>query len=201
MENKKVDAQAFIKNYLDVYKANGGKKSEQDLLDRVVGNNGYQLGVTYTLTGAIVVKTSKINGVAQTAIVLPTEEGAELSLANLMSVSSLKGYDLSGNDLTIEYYDVADKKQTTLKTRTTRTELVPEFNFEDVWQPPTRNFLTLAGQIADGTYDVTGNKVTFLGTACKPFKAKSAGEMGTETWKAENSRVIESKLWSLKQQI
>lgn len=197
MENKKVDAQAFIKNYLDVYKANGGKKSEQDLLDRVVGNNGYQLGVTYTLTGAIVVKTSKINGVAQTAIVLPTEEGVELSLANLMSVSSLKGYDLSGNDLTIEYYEVTDKKQTTLKTRTTRTELVANFDFENVWQPPTRNFLNLAGQIADGTYDVTGKKVTFLGTACKPFKAKSAGEMGTETWKAENMRVIESKLWSL----
>ena len=198
MENKKVDAQAFIKNYLDVYKANGGKKSEQDLLDRVVGNNGYQLGVTYTLTGAIVVKTSKINGVAQTAIVLPTEEGVELSLANLMGVSSLKGYDLSGNDLSIEYYDVADKKQTTLKTRTTRTELTPDFDFEDVWQPPTRNFLNLAGQIADGTYDVTGKKVTYLGVACKPFKAKSAGEMGTETWKAENWRVIESKLWSLK---
>lgn len=197
MENKKVDAQAFIKNYLDVYKANGGKKSEQDLLDRVVGNNGYQLGVTYTLTGAIVVKTSKINGVAQTAIVLPTEEGVELSLANLMGVSSLKGYDLSGNDLTIEYYEVTDKKQTTLKTRTTRTELVDAFDFEDVWQPPTRNFLTLAGMIADGTYDVTGKKVKFLGTACKPFKAKSAGEMGTETWKAENMRVIESKLWSL----
>lgn len=197
MENKKVDAQAFIKNYLDVYKANGGKKSEQDLLDRVVGNNGYQLGVTYTLTGAIVVKTSKINGVAQTAIVLPTEEGVELSLANLMGVSSLKGYDLSGNDLTIEYYEITDKKQTTLKTRTTRTELEVNFDFEDVWQPPTRNFLTLAGMIADGTYDVTGKKVKFLGTACKPFKAKSAGEMGTETWKAENMRVIESKLWSL----
>lgn len=197
MENKKVDAQAFIKNYLDVYKANGGKKSEQDLLDRVVGNNGYQLGVTYTLTGAIVVKTSKINGVAQTAIVLPTEEGVELSLANLMGVSSLKGYDLSGNDNVIEYYDVTDKKQTTLKTRTTHTELVADFEFENVWQPPTRNFLNLAGQIADGTYDVTGKKVTFLGTACKPFKAKSAGEMGTETWKAENMRVIESKLWSL----
>lgn len=187
----KFNESEFVKDFLKVYAANGGSKSEDEMLKRTVGNNGYTIGQQFTLTGKIEIKENTINGVKQTYIVLPTKEGVELSLMSLMGVSSLKGYDLE-NEVTIEY----GTKQNT-KTRTTKSELLEDFDFTMCFQPPTRNFLEFVGMIAEGAYDLTGKTATYLGTAVKPTVSKKKGEMNGEKFDAEMKRAIETKLWSI----
>ena len=181
----------FVKNFLAVYTANGGAKTEAEMLNRTVGNNGYTLGQTFTFTGEIKVKENDIDGVKQTYIVLPTEEGTELSLMALMGVSSLKGYDLE-NEVTIEF-----KNGTKNESRTTKSDLIDGFEFSQVWQPKTRNFLELAGMIAEGEINLKGQTATYLGIAVKPIVAKKAGESNREKFVAGMRRAIETRLWSI----
>lgn len=181
----------FVKNFLAVYTANGGSKTEAEMLNRTVGNNGYTLGQTFTFTGEIKVKENDINGVKQTYIVLPTEEGTELSLMAIMGVSSLKGYDLE-NEVPIEF-----KSGTRKDSRTTKSDLIEDFDFSQVWQPKTRNFLELAGMIAEGEIDLKGQTATYLGIAVKPIVAKKAGESNGEKFDKDYKRAIETRLWSV----
>jgi len=181
----------FVKNFLAVYTANGGTKTEAEMLNRTVGNNGYTLGQTFTFTGEIEVKENDINGVKQTYIVLPTEEGTELSLMTLMGVSSLKGYDLE-NPVTIEF-----KSGTKKDSRTTKSDLIEDFDFGQVWQPKTRNFLELAGMIAEGEINLKGQTATYLGIAVKPITAKKSGESNGEKFDKDYKRAIETRLWSV----
>lgn len=185
----------FIKDFIATYTANGGKKSADEMLERTVGTNGYALGQKFTLTGDIIVRERKINGVLNTYLVLTTEEGIDLSLMSLMSVTSLKGYDLE-NECTIEY-DVKVGNKSEKKSRTAKTELVEDFDFDMVWKPATRVFLQLADMIHDGEVDLKGKTVTYLGTAVKPIKSKKAGESNGEKFGVDYWRAIESKLWSI----
>lgn len=181
----------FVTNFLKTYAANGGSKTEAEMRERNVGNNGYTLGQQFTFTGEIKVKENTINGVKQTYIVLPTEEGTELSLMAIMGVSSLKGYDLE-NAVTIEY-----KNGTRKDSRTTKSDLIEGFEFGQVWQPKTRNFLELAGMIAEGAIQLKGVVATYLGVAVKPITAKKAGESNGEKFDKDYKRAIETRLWSL----
>jgi hypothetical protein len=185
----------FIQGFLATYAANGGSKTADEMLERTVGTNGYAIGQTFTLTGDIVVRERKINGTLNTYLVLPTVEGIDLSLMSLMSVTSLKGYDLT-NECTIEY-DVKEGNKSVKKSRTTKTELVEDFDFSMVWKPATRVFLQLADMIHEGEVDLKGKTVTYLGTAVKPIKSKKAGESNGEKFGVDYWRAIESKLWSI----
>jgi hypothetical protein len=190
MENKKFMENDFVKSFMAEYtKVNGAEKAAK-LTERVVGNNGYVVGQSFTLTGEIQTKTNTINGVTQVYIILPTKEGTELSLMSLMGVSSLKGYDLT-NEIEVEF-DVDGEK----KTRKIKSD-VTEASYKRAWQPASRNLLELASMIADGTLKLAGKKVTFLGTAVKPFPAKQAGSMNGEEYQAGYQRAIETKLWSI----
>lgn len=192
MDNKRNFAESeFIKGFLAEYTANGGSKSETEMLARSVGNNGYSIGQQFTLTGDIVVKTNKINGTTATYLVLTTEEGTDLSLMSLMGVSSLKGYDLN-NDVTVEFKVGNDKK-----SRTVRTDLIADFDFATVWQPKSRILLELADMIHSGAVDLKGRVVTYLGVAVKPITAKKAGESNGEKFAAGYARAIETRLWSI----
>lgn len=182
---------AFIKGFLATYAANGGSKTADEMLKRTVGNNGYAVGQTFTLTGDIAVKENEINGTKQTYLVLPTEEGVELSLMALMGVSSLKGYDLE-NEVTVEFGLGKDKK-----SRTVKTDLTADFDFEQVWKPASRVFLELADMIHAGDIDLRGKTATYLGVAVKPIIAKKAGESNGEKFGAGYARAIETRLWSV----
>jgi hypothetical protein len=188
----------LVKKFLEKYGEVRGTKKAEELTEKTVGNNGYSIGQTFTLLGTIDFKEQTINGSETVYWYLPTKEGVDLSLMSLMGVSSLKGY--VDKNIEVEYYltkkedgkNVDDKK-----SRTVTPDFTPEDDFKKVWQPPTRHLLTLVAMIADGDENMVGKKVTFLGTAVKPFTAKSDNEQNGEKYRAGYQRAIETKLWSI----
>lgn len=191
MENKKFLENEFVKSFLAVYEKSHTAEQVAKLKERVVGNNSYTVGQTFTLTGEIATKENEINGVTQVYIILKTKEGAELSLMSLMGVSSLKGYKFD-KAYPVEF-DINGEK----KTREVESTM-PEKDFKQAWVIPTRNLLELAAMIADGTLPLKDKKVTFLGTAVKPYPAKQDGEQNGESYQAGYARAIETKIWSVK---
>jgi hypothetical protein len=182
----------LVKKFLEDYKDARGKDYDQT---RIVGNNGYATGQSFKLTGEIEYKTNEINGTKSVYWVLLAEGGIELSLMSLMGVSSLKGYCVDNSkEFPVEFYNTKTK---TKETRTVTATVEPEFKFEDVWQPPTRNLLDLAGMIADGDLNLKGKTITYLGTAVKEFTAKKDSEQNGEKVKEGYKRVIETRLWSM----
>lgn len=190
MENKKFLENDFVQAFLAVYEMHHDAKEVAKLKERTVGNNGYTVGQSFTVT-EIAHKTNEINGKTQVYIILKTEEGAELSLMALMGVSSLNGYKFD-KAYPVEF-DVDGEK----KTREVKSTM-PEKDFSKAWVVPTRNLLELAAMIADGSYPMKGKKVTFLGTAVKPYTAKTEGEQNGESYQAGYARAIETKIWSVK---
>lgn len=183
----------LVKKFLEDYKDARGKEYDQN---RIVGNNGYTVGQTFTLTGEIEYKTNEINGIKSVYWVLPAEKNAELSLMSLMGVSSLKGYCTdSTKEFPVEFYNASTKSK---DSRTVTATVDADFDFNDVWQPPTRNLLDLVGMILEGDLNLKGKKVTYLGTAVKDFTAKKDSEQNGEKVKKDYKRVIETRLWSLK---
>lgn len=182
----------LVKKFLEDYKDARGKDYDQT---RIVGNNGYTVGQSFTLTGEIEYKTKEINGTKSVYWVLPAEGGVELSLMALMGVSSLKGYCTDNNEeFSVEFYNPKTKdKDFRIVTATVNSD----FNFEDVWQPPTRNLLDLAGMILEGDLNLKGKTVTYLGTVVKPFTAKKDSEQNGEKVKAGYKRAIETRLWAI----
>lgn len=191
MENKKFLENEFVKSFLAVYEQHHDAKEVAKLKERIVGNNSYSVGQTFTLTGEIATKENNINGVTQVYIILKTKEGIELSLMSLMGVSSLNGYKFD-KAYTVEF-DIDDDKHTREVQST-----MPEKDFKQAWAIPTRNLLELAAMIADGTLPLKDKKVTFLGTAVKPYTAKTDGKQNGEEYKAGYARAIETKIWSVK---
>ena len=109
-----------------------------------------------------------------------------------MGVSSLKGYVLD-NDVEIQFLG----NDNMITTRKVQSYLIKDFDFAQVWQPPTRNYLDLAAKIAEGDLNLINAKVTYLGIAVKPFKAKKRGMHSGEEFDVGFQRVIETHLWSL----
>ena len=182
----------LVKKFLNDYKDVRGKEYDQT---RIVGNNGYTVGQSFTLTGEIAYKTNEINGNKSVYWVVLAEKGVELSLMSLMGVSSLKGYCTdSAREFPVEFYNASTKGK---DSRTVTATVESDFDFADVWQPPTRNLLELAGMIASGDLDLKGKKVTYLGTVVKDFTAKKDSEQNGEKVKKDYKRVIETRLWSM----
>lgn len=182
----------LVKKFLADYKNAKGKDYDQT---RIVGNNGYSVGQSFKLTGEIEYKDNEINGTKSVYWVLHAEGGVELSLMSLMGVSSLKGYCTDNTkEFPVEFYNAKTKDK---DTRTVTATVESNFDFEDVWQPPTRNLLDLAGMIAEGDLNLKGKTITYLGTVVKPFTAKKDSEQNGEKVKEGYKRVIETRLWSM----
>jgi len=182
----------LIKNFLSEYKDARGKDYDQT---RIIGNNGYSVGQSFKLTGEIEYKTNEINGTKSVYLVLLAEGGIELSLMSLMGVSSLKGYCTDKTkEFPVEFYNAKTKDK---DSRTVTATVESDFDFDDVWQPPTRNLLDLAGMIAEGDLNLKGKTVTYLGTVVKDFTAKKDSEQNGEKVKEGYKRVIETRLWSM----
>ena len=182
----------FVKAFIAEYEKHHTADQVAKLKDRTVGNNGFTLGQSFTLTGEIKTVSREINGTTQVYIILPTKEGTELSLMSLMGISSLKGYESNGGVVSVEFDANGEKK-----TREVKTDLVNNFNFDHVWKPASRNLLELAGMIAEGDVVLANKKATFLGTAVKKFTAKKDGEQNGESYSEGYTRAIETKLWKI----
>jgi hypothetical protein len=193
MEKNKKNYQEneLVKKFLADYKTD--KEDDYDTT-RTVGNNGYSVGQSFTLTGEIDYKRNTINGAKSVYWYLVTEEGAELSLMSLMGVSSPKGYCVDNTkEFSVEFLNSNKKKD----SRNVSATVESDFDFNDVWQPPTRNVLDLAGMIAEGDLNLKGKTITYLGTIVKEFTAKKDTVQNGETVKEGYKRVIETRLWSM----
>lgn len=193
MEKNKKNYQEneLVKNFLADYKTDKGDDYDTT---RTAGNNGYSVGQSFTLTGEIDYKRNTINGAKSVYWYLVTEEGAELSLMSLMGVSSPKGYCVDNTkEFSVEFLNSNKKKD----SRNVSATVESDFDFSDVWQPPTRNILDLAGMIAEGDLNLKGKTITYLGTIVKEFTAKKDSVQNGETVKEGYKRVIETRLWSM----
>jgi hypothetical protein len=200
MANKKnYQENELVKKFLEKYTEVNGQEKAGKLSDKVIGNNGYEVGQQFTLLGTIDFKEQTINKNKTVYWYLPTKEGVDLSLMSLMGVSSLKGY--SNEPVEVESYTkvgTGKNAQEEMKTRIVTPDYLPENNdFSEVWQPASRHLLTMVAMIADGDVDLKDKVVTFLGTAVKPIVAKQDGEQNGELYHIGYKRAIESKLWSI----
>ena len=196
MANKKnYQENELVKKFLEKYTETRGEDKAKELIGKTVGNNGYAVGQKFTLLGTIDFKEQTINGMKTVYWYLPTKEGTELSLMSLMGVSSLKGYCTdSAREFAVEFYNASTKGK---DSRTVTATVESDFDFADVWQPPTRNLLDLAGMIASGDLDIKDKTVTYLGTVVKDFTAKKDSEQNGEKVKKDYKRVLETRLWSM----
>ena len=173
-----------------------GDDRAKKLAERTVGNNGYNLGQIFTLTGKIEnQKTKDANGNV-TAIypAVETAEGVWLSVGSLMGISSLKGYLKDGEQGKHEWLDEDGEKQ----EKILQNEVVPNFDFGKIFNPPTRHLLTFVNMLAKGEYPIAGKKVTYLGQVHRQFTAKKDGESFNESWEKGFTRCASVRLWSIK---
>lgn len=177
---------------IEQYASNHTEDEVKKYKDRIIGNNGYQLGKRFMLTGEVKL-AENVDGYKYPALV--TTDGIELSAKILLNVSSLKGYVTDNvTELTSEYY-IDNKKNKLIKIYT--SNLVDDFDFNNVYQPKTRNYLEFIAMIENGLIDIKNKQVVYYGTAIKPFTAKTDNSFGNENWGAGFKRVIETQLWGL----
>jgi hypothetical protein len=163
---------------------------------RNVGNNGYNLGQSFTLTGAIEVVDIKDNDDKVTGcyLGLPTEEGPKLSLAALMGVSTLRGYILEGS-VTEKRAGVEEEKLRTFTAETTKEAKQPTFR---CWNLKDRNIYALAKQIKEQPDWLKGKKATFHGVALRTItRRQNTTDFDNIEWAVGDVSVIQQRLWSV----
>jgi hypothetical protein len=157
-----------------------------------IGNNGYSIGSTYTFTGDIELAVPvRIDGVVtSTFIGLKTEQGAILNLAQIMGISSLKGYSIDSNQEFVQESDNDDDQVFS-------PDVIEGYTANELekvlFQPQSRNLYEEACILIDNPEIIKGKKVTFLGTAYRPFVAKKANSVMGYSEGAQ--RVIAQRLW------
>lgn len=157
-----------------------------------IGNNGYSIGSTYTFTGDIELAVPvRINGaVTSTFIGLKTKEGATLNLAQIMGISSLKGYSIDSNDEFVQESD--DDEPQTFSPDVMQGLSANEIELA-LFKPQSRNLYEEACILMDNPEIIKDKRVTFLGTAYRPFVAKKANTVMNYSEGAQ--RVIAQRLW------
>lgn len=157
--------------------------------EKRVGSNGYNIGQTFTLDGTIKIsKVSRGTEVTGVFLALGTKEGVDLSLQSLMGLSSLRGYELSGeaDDSTGNHYDA---------------EVAPDVKKDFVgWKNlKTRDLYEMAALIEAGDIKVADKKVTYKGRVFRKWVARNAGtDLTTGQAYAEgDQRVSRVQLWQV----
>lgn len=174
-------------------KALANAKTDADrakLENLVVGSNGYALGQTFTITGATWVQRN-INGTEVGYAAFTTAEGAELSIKQVMGISSLVGYEISGS-----FPNESGTNKAKPEIEQIKAQVVEDFKFEDVFQPETRKFLDFLDKVEAGEFN--GRTLTYLGVAVRPFVAKTnSSPKSSQKYVAGMQRTISVKLWGM----
>lgn len=177
---------ALVKSYLEAAKKAGMNEPKNN----TVGNNGYTLGQQFHSNGMKLVET-EINGKKTVYVAVTTEEGIDLSVKSLMGISSLSGYETTG-EFESESREAGKKVVTKIKA-----EVVDDFDFERVFQPACRQLLDFIAEAEEnGTFD--GKTITYLGKVVRPYEAKKDSPATSfETYKKGDKRAMSVKLWSV----
>ena len=163
---------------------------KQKLEEQVIGSNGYALGQKFTISGAAWV-TRQINGATIGYAVFTTEEGAEISIKQVMGISSLVGYETSGS-----FPNESGARMSEKTTEQVTAQVVEDFKFSDVFQPSTRKFLDFLDIADRGEFN--GRTLTYLGVAVRPFVAKTnSSAKSSQEYTAGMQRTITVKLWGM----
>ena len=172
-------------------KALAGKddKEREKLENQVIGSNGFALGQEFTITGAAWV-VRKINNQEIGYAVFTTKEGSEISIKQVMGISSLVGYETSGS-----FPNESGAKASEKVTEQVTAQVVEDFKFENVFQPSTRKFLDFLDKADAGEFN--GRTLTYLGVAVRPFTAKKNGTGNGQKYVAGMQRTITVKLWGM----
>lgn len=192
-------AQKWLEGFQERYNklAEGTTRKPIDVnVVRNVGNNGYNLGQSFTLTGAIEIVDIKDNDGKVTGcyLGLPTEEGPKLSLAALMGVSTLRGYLLEGS-VTEKRAGVEESKLRTFTAETTKEAKQPTFR---CWNLKDRNIYALAKQIKEQPDWLKGKKATFHGIALRTItRRQNTTDFDNIAWSEGDVSVIQQRLWSV----
>lgn len=187
--------EGFQKHYNELAQGTSRKPIDVNGV-RNVGNNGYNLGQSFTLTGAIEIVDIKDNDGKVTGcyLGLPTEEGPKLSLAALMGVSTLRGYILEGS-VTEKRAGVDADKLRTFTAETTKEAKQPTFR---CWNLKDRNIYALAKQIKEQPDWLKGKKVTFHGVALRTItRRQDTTDFDNIAWAVGDVSVIQQRLWSV----
>lgn len=155
--------------------------------EKRVGSNGYNIGQTFTLDGSLkIAEVRRGTEVTGVFLALGTKEGVDLSLQSLMGLSSLRGYELTGeaDDSTGNHYDA---------------EVAPDVKKDFIgWKNlKTRDLYEMAALIESGDIKVADKKVTYKGRVFRKWVARTAGtDLTTNQAYAEgDQRVSRVQLW------
>lgn len=162
-------------------------KEREKLENQVIGSNGFALGQEFTITGAAWVERV-INNQSVGYPVFTTEQGSEISIKQVMGISSLVGYETSGT------FENESGTKGKLEIDHVTAQVVEGFDFADVFQPSTRKYLDFLDLADQGKFN--GRTLTYLGTVVRPFIAKKAGT-GSQTYPVGAKRTITVKLWGM----
>lgn len=190
--NNNKDVNALDANSLRNKALEGKSDAERAKLEeQVVGSNGYALGQEFTISGAAWV-TRKINGQDIGYAVFTTEEGPEISIKQVMGISSLSGYETSGS-----FPNESGAKASEKVTDQVTAQVVEDFKFSTVFQPETRKFLDFLDKADAGKFN--GKILTYLGVAVRPFVAKTnSSPKSSQKYLAGMQRTITVKLWGMR---
>lgn len=190
MSKELIAKSALLKKYAKESKDFGNR--DVDLTKaRIVGNNGYVLGQEFTFTGVIdtVPVTDAKGKPTEVFIGLETTSGQWLSLKALMGLSSLRGYQLTG-----ELQDA----QGTVHTAQVAEDVDASFvGWADL---PSRDLFEVAACIEAGEINMKGRTAIYKGSVFRPFIAKKGGvkDLATgATVKKGDQRAQDAKLWEV----
>lgn len=176
----------LVKSYMEAAKKAGMNEPKNS----TVGNNGYTLGQQFHSTGMKLVE-AEINGKKSVYVAVTTEEGIDLSIKSLMGVSSLSGYETTG-EFESESREAGKKVVTKIKA-----EVVDNFDFEQCFQPSCRQLLDFIAEAEENSF-FEGKTITYLGKVVRPYEAKKDSPATSfEAYKKGDKRAMAVKLWSV----
>jgi hypothetical protein len=158
----------------------------------------YTIGNTYTLTGEIDLTVPiRENGIViNTYIGLKTNEGTIISLVQFMGISSLNNYSINSNDVFIQEYDNSNGVKVSMNVS---PDVMKGYTATDIvkilFQPESRNLYEEAAALMDNPSVIRGKRVTFMGTAYRPFVARTSNPY--MHFKAGYKCVMVQRLWAL----
>lgn len=159
-----------------------------------VGNNGYSLGQQFHSTGKVGPVTANINGNKSVYIGVETKEGVHLSLQKLMNISSMRGFSTTEKAINETR---KNKNAQEVEQKEVIPEVIPEFSFDEVFQPETRNLYDFYAYCVENK--VFLNKtITYLGTVVRQLEAKKDSPAGNfECYKKGDKRAMSAPLFKV----
>lgn len=176
-------------------KAQGINELTESQKNRSVGNNGIAIGDIVTFTGEIDMNHPvEINGKIQnTYPAAKTVNGAWVSLASILGLSSLNGYKTSGTYPHTKRESKANNAK--IITEDFEAKVIEDFDFNNVFKPFSRNLYEF-GSVCKATNCLKDVSMMKMGYVVRPYTAKTdSPATSLDIYKKGDARCMASQLW------